>query len=213
MCFSCGFLVSVLWMVFVPPFVLLLDSLSPFRFSPRSSFRSSVRFARFVPRHVFRLAVRFVCFVWACRRGGVVRRCLGRGGWLIVWRGEMAGRLPCAPFLSARVRGRWRWFLVFRSPRLASRLFCSFRRGGRCVSCLASVGRGRMRLRCGVVSFSRPVWASRAVSSAFRRCRRSIRTRSVGRVVWRRVWRRVVGAWRYGGAWLLDVGGAMFVVR
>lgn len=52
---------------------------------------------------------------------------------------------------------------------------------------------------------------SRAVSSASRRCRHSVRVRPVGRVVWRRVWRRVVGAWRHGGAWLLDVGGAMFV--
>lgn len=82
-----------------------------------------------------------------------MRRCLGRGGWLIVWRGEMAGRSGCAPFLSARVRRRCRWFLVFRSPRLASRLFCSSRRGGRCVACLASVGRGG----CGCdVASSRP---------------------------------------------------------
>lgn len=87
-----------------------------------------------------------------------MRRCLGRGGWLVVWRGEMSGRLSCAPFLSARVRGRWRWSLVFRSPRLASRLFCSFRRGGRCVACLASVGRGGCD--CDVVSsrFLVPCW-------------------------------------------------------
>lgn len=87
-----------------------------------------------------------------------MRRCLGRGGWLVVWRGEMAGRSGCAPFLSARVRRRWRWSLVFRSTRLASRLFCSSRRGVRCVACLASVGRGGCG--CDVVSsrFLVPCW-------------------------------------------------------
>lgn len=72
-CFSCGFLVSVWWMVFVPSFVpplvpsfapLLVSSfdpfrrfalrlVSPFRFSTRSPFRPSVCFS-----------------VWSCRVGG-----------------------------------------------------------------------------------------------------------------------------------------------
>lgn len=160
-----------MWMVFVPPFVPTLDLLSSFRFSPCPSFRSSVRFARFALLPVFRFALSFRLFVWAYRgavrlgRGGVC----GRGGWLVVWRGEMTGRLGCAPFLSARVRRRWRWSLVFRSPRLASRLFCSSRRGGRCVACLASVGRGG----CGcdvassrfLVSCGRPVSSCVSVSS------------------------------------------------
>ena len=142
-----------------------------------------------------------------------MRRCLGRGGWLVVWRGEMSGRLSCAPFLSARVRRRCRWFLVFRSPRLASRLFCSFRRGGRCVACLASVGRGGCG--CDVVSSrflvpcSRPVCvfligvpcrlvcfsslSSLYSDSSRRACRVAACLASFGRR-------------RCGGAWLLDVG-------
>lgn len=41
-CFSCGFLVSVLWMVFVSSFVPPLDPFS--RFVLRSALRSALRF-------------------------------------------------------------------------------------------------------------------------------------------------------------------------
>ena len=159
-------------------------------------------------------------------------RCLGRGGWLVVWRGEMAGRSGCAPFLSARVRRRWRWSLVFRSTRLASRLFCSFRRGGRCVACLASVGRGgcgcdvassrfssRVGVPCRRVSSCRLVFSRRCHS---RRCRRSFScsSRRVCRVAaclasgcWSvSTWRCVVAgcglcgvAWRRGVAWIVPL--------
>lgn len=116
-------------MVFVPPFVLLLDSLSPFRFSPRSSFRSSVRFARFVPRHVFRLAVRFVCFVWACRRGGgscggVWGGAVGLSSGVARWRGVCRVRRFCQ-LVFVGVGGGF-WFSVL----LVWRLVCSARFGG-----------------------------------------------------------------------------------
>ena len=156
-------------------------------FSSRLSFRPSTRFPRFVSRPVPRFSPRpvlpvsffaplfslpFVSFVrlgvsWGGSFG--TGRCLGRGDWLVVWRGEMTGCLSCAPFLSARVRGHWQWSLVFRSPRLASRLFCSFRRGGRCVALLTpfvasfvSVLRfARCRERNAVAMGCRPVFSSR----------------------------------------------------
>ena len=84
MCFSCGFLVSVLWMVFGLPFVPPLDPLSSFRFSPCPSFLSPTRFARFVLRSALQSAFRFVCSF-----GRIVGR--------FVWDGAVfgAGRLAC----------------------------------------------------------------------------------------------------------------------
>ena len=77
MCFSCGFLVSVLWTVFVQSFVLFLASLLrlSFRFSPRPPFRLSSRFsfrssACISPRPSVRFLVSFISFGrvgWAVR--------------------------------------------------------------------------------------------------------------------------------------------------
>lgn len=102
----------------------------------------------------------------------------------------------------------------FSSFGVSSVLLVSAGREVRCLSC--ECRSGRMRLRCGVVSFSRLVWASRVVVclrvvSSFLAAAILVvavvpfRVRLVGCVVWRRVWRRVVGACRRGGVWLLDV--------
>lgn len=81
MCFSCGFLVSVLWMVFVPllvsffiPFFgpFLVSSFVPFFAPLRLSFRPSARFPRFVPRFALRSALLFVSP-------------FGRVGWAVCW--------------------------------------------------------------------------------------------------------------------------------
>lgn len=121
-------------------------------FSSRFSFRPSTRFPRFVPRLAFgpfcpfcsspRSSLRFSfrpsfrLFVWACRKAVRLRR----GVRLVACRGGVAWRLPCAPFLSARVRWCvWASRFSFRSSRLVSRLFCSFRRGERCVASLFSL--------------------------------------------------------------------------
>lgn len=111
-CFSCGFSVSVLWMVFVPLFVPPFDPLSSFRFSPRSSFRSSARFARSAFRFVLRSALRFVCS-------------FGRVGWAV--RGSRRfvqlfwadGRL-CS-FVSWRRGGDWDVSLMGSVRRMAGR--------------------------------------------------------------------------------------------
>lgn len=121
-------------------------------FSSRFSFRPSTRFPRFVPRLAFgpfcsfrsspRSSLRFSfrpsfrLFVWACRKAVRLRR----GVRLVACRGGVVWRLPCAPFLLARVRWCvWASRFSFRSSRLVSRLFCSFRRGERCVASLFSL--------------------------------------------------------------------------
>lgn len=121
-------------------------------FSSRFSFRPSTRFPRFVPRLAFgpfcpfrsssRSSLRFSfrpsfrLFVWACRKAVRLRR----GVRLVACRGGVAWRLPCAPFLSARVRWCvWASRFSFCSSRLVSRLFCLFRRGERCVASLFSL--------------------------------------------------------------------------
>ena len=70
-----------------------------------------------------------------------MRRCLGRGDWLVVWRGEMAGRLSCAPFLSAHFLVSSRLFSPLLFSSLPSLCSCSSRRACRVAACLAS-GRG-----------------------------------------------------------------------
>ena len=168
MCFSCGFLVSVLWMVFVPPFVPTLDLLPSFRFSPRSSFRSSVHFARFVLRFALRSVLRFVCSFW--RIVEAVRAAVfgaGRSACRLAWRDDGAF-VVCAVFVSSC---SWALAVVsgfpFSSFGVSSVLLVSAGREVRCLSC--ECRSGRMRLRCGVVSFlvpyGRPVSSGVSVSS------------------------------------------------
>lgn len=163
-------------------------------FSSRFSFRPSTRFPRFVPRLAFgpfcpfrsspRSSLRFSfrpsfrLFVWACRKAVRLRR----GVRLVACRGGVAWRLPCAPFLSARVRWCvWASRFSFRSSRLVSRLFCSFRRGERCVASLfslASLVSVRHFARClgwvAVAVWCRPVsrLVSRPVLASRLSCRR-----------------------------------------
>lgn len=163
-------------------------------FSSRFSFRPSTRFPRFVPRLAFgpfcpfrsspRSSLRFSfrpsfrLFVWACRKAVRLRR----GVRLVACRGGVAWRLPCAPFLSARVRWCvWASRFSFRSSRLVSRLFCSFRRGERCVASLfslASLVSVRHFARClgwdAVAVWCRPVsrFVSRPVLASRLSCRR-----------------------------------------
>lgn len=132
MCFSCGFLVSVLWMVFVPPFVPPLDPLSSFRFSPCPSFLSSTRFARFVLRSALQSAFRFVCSfgrVVEAVRAAVFGA--GRLACRLAWR-DVGAFGVCAVFVSSCSLTR---FARLRSSRLFSSLLllcsCSFRRACR----------------------------------------------------------------------------------
>lgn len=99
MCFSCGFLVSVLWTVFASFFTPFLVSLFA---SFRRSFRLSARFSVSLFAPPFGLPHRFVSPFW-------------RVGWSILW---------VAPFLSALCGGRsfvffrasvsWRWRILCR---------------------------------------------------------------------------------------------------
>lgn len=139
MCFSCGFF---LWFFGVG----IVDGFRPaFRFALRLafpvSFLASFLVSLFGPFCPFRPSLRFsACPAFRFVRFGVswggsfeTGRCLeaGRLACRLAWRDGWA--LSCEPFLSARVRGCvWASRFSFRSPRLASRLFCSFRRGGRC---------------------------------------------------------------------------------
>ena len=157
-CFSCGFLVSVLWMVYSLPFVpLLVPFFAQFRFSPCPSFLSSTRFARFALLPVFRFALSFRLFVWAYRgavrlgRGGVC----GRGGWLVVWRGEMTGRSGCALFLSAHFLVSSRLFSPLLFSSLPSLCSCSSRRACRVAACLASGRWSVSAWRCVVAGCGR----------------------------------------------------------
>ena len=146
MCFSCGFLVSVLWMVFGLPFVSPLDPFCPFRPSPRLSLRPFVSFVR--------LGVS-----WGGSFG--TGRCLvaGRLACRLAWR-DVGAFVVCAVFVSSC---SWALAVVSGFPfspfGVSSVLLVSAGREVRCLSC--ECRSGRMRLRCGVVSFSRPVFSSR----------------------------------------------------
>lgn len=102
---------------------------------------------------------------------------------------------------------------------VSSVLLVSAGREMRFLSCECRSGRNAVAMWRRLVS--RPVWASRVVGclrvvSSFLAAAILVvavvpfRVRLVGCVVWRRVWRRVVGAWRRGGVWLLDVGCAVW---
>lgn len=130
----------------VPSIVPLLDPFCPFRSSPRSS-----------------VCPAFRLFVWAYRRGGSfgTGRCLGAGrlACRLAWR-DVGAFVVCAVFVSSC---SWALAVVSGFPfspfGVSSVLLVSAGREVRCLSC--ECRSGRMRLRCGVVSFSRPVLASR----------------------------------------------------
>lgn len=149
LCFSCGFLVSVLWMVFVPPFVsfivpLLVSFLAPSFVSllgPFCPFRPSLRFSA-CP--AFRL------FVWAYRRGGscggVWGGAVGLSSGVARWRGVCRVRRFCQlVFVGAC------GCLGFLSVLLVWRLVCSARFGGVGGAFPGLLASGT-KCSCGVVS-------------------------------------------------------------
>lgn len=163
MCFSCGFLVSVLWMVFGLPFVsLLVPFFAQFRFSPCPSFLSSTRFARFALLPVFRSALSFRLFVLAYRRGGSC------GG---VWGGAVG--------LSSGV-ARWRGFcrvhrfcqLGFPHSLRSSPFVSSFLVAAAALFVFVSscVSDGVAAERC-VVAEMRAVWLGGAMGGSVMPCR------------------------------------------
>ena len=140
MCFSCGFLVSVLWVVFDPSFVpLLVLPFAPICSSLRFSFRPSARFAVSLFGLIFSpLFVSFISFgrvVWAvcgvCCFCQLVLACCQAGvsSWMGVWAGGMAlrgsgGVSECRFFSSFVSGGRGDGV----SSRFSSRVLVSCRR-------------------------------------------------------------------------------------
>ena len=140
MCFSCGFLVSVLWVVFDPSFVPLLvlpfaPICSSFRFSFCPSARFAVSFFGLFFSPLFVLFISFGRVVWAvcgvCRFCQLVLACCQAGvlSWMGVWAGGMVlrgsgGVFGCRFFSSFVSGGRGDGV----SSRLSSRVLVSCRR-------------------------------------------------------------------------------------
>lgn len=197
---GCVFLV-VFWCRYCGWFSVCLSSRSSFRSSLSSVFRPVPRFS---PRPVLPVSPFSPSFAppfrFVCSFGRVVEAVraavfgAGRLACRLAWR-DVGAFVVCAVFVSSC---SWALAVVSGFPfspfGVSSVLLVSAGREVRCLSC--ECRSGRMRLRCGVVSFSRPVLASRLCLFDWRPVPSRLllvvavvpfRVRLVGCVVWRRV--------------------------